>query len=280
MADSGGFDPYYMWLGIGAEEQPANYYRLLDVKTFESNSEVLDTGFQRRMAYLRGIKSGDRLEHAERIKNELAEARHCLLNHAKKTTYDVELKRQLKLLAPWTARAPEPPPLPPAWSTPSAPELHEPSDRTFRAAAPSRVRTSEAPTPPPTSTTPPPNPFSFAGRASRGDYWTSIVFAAIVVCVGHLIWSLVPGSWHVLVEFAIGAIYAAIVVLALWMLLAVHVKRWHDINLSGWLNLLGAFVPLMPWLGLILLCLLGFMPGSVGLNKYGAPPPDDSYRTP
>lgn len=83
-----------------------------------------------------------------------------------------------------------------------------------------------------------------------------------------------------LVEFAIGAIYAAIVVLALWMLLAVHVKRWHDINLSGWLNLLGAFVPLMPWFGLILLCLLGFMPGSVGLNKYGAPPPDDSYRTP
>ena len=35
------FDPYYQWLGIPPEEQPANHYRLLGIKWFEDNIDVI-----------------------------------------------------------------------------------------------------------------------------------------------------------------------------------------------------------------------------------------------
>jgi len=105
MATADAFDAYYVWLGIGAEEQPTHYYRLLDVKLFETNPDVIDTGFQRRMAYLRSIKAGDRLEQAERLKNELAEARRCLLQPQKKADYDAELKKRLSAISESAAAA-------------------------------------------------------------------------------------------------------------------------------------------------------------------------------
>ncbi len=52
------FDPYYLWLGIPRPEQPPNYYRLLDVQAFETDASVIETGFNRRMAYLRNVKGG------------------------------------------------------------------------------------------------------------------------------------------------------------------------------------------------------------------------------
>ena len=33
------FDPYYRWLGIPAEEQPPNHYRLLGIQDLETNLE-------------------------------------------------------------------------------------------------------------------------------------------------------------------------------------------------------------------------------------------------
>ena len=39
MAD---FDPYYRWLGIPPEEQPAHHYRLLGLTLFESDRAVIE----------------------------------------------------------------------------------------------------------------------------------------------------------------------------------------------------------------------------------------------
>ena len=55
-------------------------------------------------------------------------------------------------------------------------------------------------------------------------------------------------------------------VIALWALLAVHAKRWHDLGKPGWLALLN----LIPGLGsLASLLALGFQPGSVQANRFG-----------
>ena len=42
------FDPYYLWLGIPPEEQPPNHYRLLGLRQFEDNREVISYAVDQR----------------------------------------------------------------------------------------------------------------------------------------------------------------------------------------------------------------------------------------
>ena len=56
MADD--FNPYHVWLGIPPEEQPANHYRLLGIRLFESNGDVIDSAADRQMAHLRTFQGG------------------------------------------------------------------------------------------------------------------------------------------------------------------------------------------------------------------------------
>ena len=43
------FDPYHTWLGIPPEEQPADHYRLLGLRRFESNVEAIANAMDQRM---------------------------------------------------------------------------------------------------------------------------------------------------------------------------------------------------------------------------------------
>ncbi|HEV7283113.1 MAG TPA: hypothetical protein VGN57_23100 [Pirellulaceae bacterium] len=95
MAKSDEFDPYYVWLGIPPGERPPTHYRLLDIPVFESDPNVIDIGFNRRMAYLQSIKDGARLEAAERLKNELSEARRCLLIDDRRSRYETDLRKRI-----------------------------------------------------------------------------------------------------------------------------------------------------------------------------------------
>lgn len=88
------FDPLYVWLGIPPEEQPPDHYRLLGVRQFESNPEVIDSAADRQMAHLRKFQEGDRGELAKQLLNEVAAARVCLLDAKKKSKYDEQLKQQ------------------------------------------------------------------------------------------------------------------------------------------------------------------------------------------
>lgn len=56
---------------------------------------------------------------------------------------------------------------------------------------------------------------------------------------------------------------------AIWMKLAVMVKRWHDRDKSGWWMLIG-LVPVIGDLWLLIEC--GFLDGTPGTNKYGPSP--------
>ena len=100
------FDPYFVWLGIPPEEQPANRYRLLGVPLFVNNHDVIDNAADQRTAHLRTFQSSKNGKSAEQILNEVAAARVCLLDAKKKAAYDQELRAKL------AAQSPSPAPIP------------------------------------------------------------------------------------------------------------------------------------------------------------------------
>jgi hypothetical protein len=89
------FDPYHVWLGIPPEEQPANHYRLLGLRAFESNADVIDHAADRQMAHLRSFSAGERAGIAQKLLNEVSAARVCLLDAAKRAEYDARLNAAL-----------------------------------------------------------------------------------------------------------------------------------------------------------------------------------------
>jgi len=89
------FDPYYRWLGIPPKEQPPNHYRLLGVELFESDPQLIDSFALRHTSFLREITDGPQLPDAQRLLNELAAARRCLLNPQRKAAYDAGLRERM-----------------------------------------------------------------------------------------------------------------------------------------------------------------------------------------
>jgi hypothetical protein len=89
------FDPYYKWLGIRPEDQPPNHYRLLGIELFESDPEVIEAAAQQRIAYVKTYQLGKHLAVCQRILNEIAEAKACLLDVRTKADYDRQLPQQL-----------------------------------------------------------------------------------------------------------------------------------------------------------------------------------------
>ena len=108
------FDPYYRWLGIPAKEQPPNHYRLLGIELFESDPQLIDSFALRHTSFLREITDGPHLPDAQRLLNELAAARRCLLDPQRKAAYDAELRERLAAadtpLSPADDVVPPPPP--------------------------------------------------------------------------------------------------------------------------------------------------------------------------
>jgi len=106
------FDPYHKWLGIPPKDQPADHYRLLAIERFEADPEVIETAANVRMAYLHGCTTGEHAEIAERLLNEIAAARICLLDARKKADYDLRLRMQNRASSAATPPPVEnPPPL-------------------------------------------------------------------------------------------------------------------------------------------------------------------------
>ena len=70
-----GFNPYYKWLGIPPEEQPPNHYRLLGLRLFESDPEVIESASDQRMAHLRTYQTGQYAALSQRLLNEVAGAK-------------------------------------------------------------------------------------------------------------------------------------------------------------------------------------------------------------
>ncbi len=89
------FDPYYQWLGIPPHLQPPNHYRLLGLELFESNPEVIGVAADRQMAHVRLYQLGAYSDLSQKLLNELASAKVCLLMPERKAAYDAELRKAL-----------------------------------------------------------------------------------------------------------------------------------------------------------------------------------------
>lgn len=118
--------------------------------------------------------------------------------------------------------------------------------------------------------------FSFNGRINRAKWWLgSLALAVAIIVLLVIVGFLVGGSMKVGPDGQIqggGAGMVAMIIVylaALWPMLALQVKRWHDRDKSGWWVLIN-FVPLIGGLWALIEC--GFLEGTKGPNKFGPDP--------
>ncbi|MFZ5830810.1 MAG: hypothetical protein ACOY3P_12015 [Planctomycetota bacterium] len=86
------FDPYFMWLGVRDPARPPNHYRLLGVRLFEPDPDVLAHAADRQSNYLRTFLNGPRAAEAQKLLDEIAVAKVCLLSGEQRAAYDAELR--------------------------------------------------------------------------------------------------------------------------------------------------------------------------------------------
>ena len=116
----------------------------------------------------------------------------------------------------------------------------------------------------------------FSGRASVGEYWWFALFVVLLWGALYLMASIVGsagtsgGVGQTIGALLLGVslvVFVAVLVLIV-PIVAITVRRLHDSGRTGWWALLLP-VPLLAVL-VYFFCLL---PGTIGANKYGEPPP-------
>ena len=118
----------------------------------------------------------------------------------------------------------------------------------------------------------------FQGRSRRSEYWWVILAIWLAAIVAGALLSVLGGlaggglnPIGYLLAGIFGLAYLAIIIPAI----ALMVRRFHDLNQTGWLALVFILLSVIPLVGLLVSIgwLIWFaMPGTVGPNKYGADP--------
>lgn len=116
------FDPYHKWLGIPPEDQPPTHYRILGLRRFENDPDVIDSAADQRLAHLKTLQTGSNGLLTQKLMNEISTARVALLNPVTKTAYDKKLKDEGERQGQWSEKqAPSPPPV--RYPVPPAPKI-------------------------------------------------------------------------------------------------------------------------------------------------------------
>lgn len=106
---------------------------------------------------------------------------------------------------------------------------------------------------------------TFSGRATRSEYWWFVLFLyATILCVVLL--GVATG-----IDKPFLALIGIFVALSFIPIVALCVRRLHDIGKSGWWIFLG----FVPYIGEIILFIFSVM-GSDGENEYGPDPFDEN----
>ena len=106
---------------------------------------------------------------------------------------------------------------------------------------------------------------TFSGRATRSEYWWFVLFLyATILCVVLL--GVATG-----IDKPFLALIGIFVAISFIPIVALRVRRLHDIGKSGWWIFLG----LVPYIGEIILFIFSVM-GSDGENEYGPDPFDEN----
>jgi uncharacterized membrane protein YhaH (DUF805 family) len=117
--------------------------------------------------------------------------------------------------------------------------------------------------------------FGVHGRVNRAKFWLvalgilvleAIIFAALG---GTTAMSADPEQALANIGPVAGIVLFVFGVVALWVSIAVAIKRYHDRNKSGWWVLI-VFVPIIGGLWYLIEC--GFLRGTPGSNNYGPDP--------
>jgi uncharacterized membrane protein YhaH (DUF805 family) len=119
-------------------------------------------------------------------------------------------------------------------------------------------------------------PFSVEGRIGRLRFlaWTMVLSLVTLPVVGvFALIGLGLVSGDSTTGLIIGGIFAFFLFLAFVVISVLFtIQRLHDIGWSGWLWLLN----LVPFVGSFFPLVIMVMPGNVGANRYGPPPPPNS----
>lgn len=86
------YDVYHQWLGIPADEQPPNFYRLLGLADFESDIEVIRNAAERQALHVRRLGRGEFTDIGQELLNEVAQAKLTLISNEKRAQYDRSLR--------------------------------------------------------------------------------------------------------------------------------------------------------------------------------------------
>ena len=104
--------------------------------------------------------------------------------------------------------------------------------------------------------------FSFKGRINRKPYWMLLLVGFIGMIITTFIDMAATGQDSEIAS-------PLFILIILWPFLAMHVKRWHDRDKSGWWFLIG----IIPIVGPIwALVETGFLTGTEGTNRFGDNP--------
>lgn len=102
--------------------------------------------------------------------------------------------------------------------------------------------------------------FTFKGRASRFEYWNFFLVTAILFITALTIEIKAETTMHI--------ISIPICIATAIQGLAVTVRRFHDINRSGWWY----FISIVPIIGAIIFLIFTLTPGNDNPNQYGLNP--------
>ncbi|MGE0755666.1 MAG: FHA domain-containing protein [Pirellulaceae bacterium] len=90
------YDVYYMWLGIAPEEQPPHHYRLLGIPLFEQNTDVIAIAAEKQLSHVKRLAVNQYTQVGQRLLDEIATAKLCLLRPEKRAAYDAQLRTTLE----------------------------------------------------------------------------------------------------------------------------------------------------------------------------------------
>lgn len=146
------------------------------------------------------------------------------------------------------------------------------------------------------------NGLNFSGRATRLQYWSFVIFAFCFIVLTHTTFYIFMNTF-----FTVGSpaskrysqifiwIVLGLVLISLFLLFSLSVRRSHDVNIRAWWLALIPLSPLILYLtallgggdfflllgypcalisGGVLICLLiiSLWPGTKGDNRFGSPP--------
>ena len=111
--------------------------------------------------------------------------------------------------------------------------------------------------------------FSLSGRTSRRHYWAALLLLTLLGVAVEELQDFLFGITISETGFNVATgVLSVVGLLVGWLTITLFVRRFHDIDRTGWWAL-SIFIPFFVPVGVII---LGCLRGSDGVNRYGTQP--------